>query len=93
LPPGRGAGRRIVKVGDEVNLEELDIVSSPRCASVSGVNVHANVSISAHDRMRLEDHQPDYTQAGTERVALNQDCARGSSMARRRRSGVAELRR
>jgi hypothetical protein len=51
---GPRAGRRIVKVGDAVDLEECDIAVSPRCASVSGVNLHANVCISAHDRMRLE---------------------------------------
>jgi hypothetical protein len=40
-----------------------------------------------------EDLQPDYNQVGPDRVALNQDCACYASMARRRRSGVAEIRR
>ena len=53
IATGPRAGRRVVRVGDNVDLEELD-VPAPRCASVSGVNVHANVCIPAHDRMRLE---------------------------------------
>jgi hypothetical protein len=54
IATGPRAGHRVTKVGDEINLEESDIASSPCCASVSGVNVHANVCIAAHDRMRLE---------------------------------------
>jgi hypothetical protein len=54
IATGPRAGHRIAKVGDEVDLEEWNVVSSPCCASVSDVNVHANVCIPAHDRMRLE---------------------------------------
>ena len=31
-----------------------DVLQSPRCATVNGFSVHANVSIPEHDRMRLE---------------------------------------
>jgi len=51
---GPKAGRSLTKIGDEIDLEEIGVISSPRCASVSGVNVHANVCIPSHDRMRLE---------------------------------------
>ena len=51
---GPKAGRPLTKIGDDVDLEEIGVISSPRCASVSGVNVHANVLIPAHDRIRLE---------------------------------------
>jgi hypothetical protein len=51
---GPKAGRSLTKVGDDIDLEEVGVISSPRCASISGVNVHANVLIPAHDRLRLE---------------------------------------
>ena len=30
------------------------VPGSPRCASVAGINVHANVCVAARDRERLE---------------------------------------
>jgi hypothetical protein len=51
---GRKAGRSLTKIGEDADLEELGFLSSPRCASVSGVNVHANVCIAARDRIGLE---------------------------------------
>jgi hypothetical protein len=51
---GPRSGRRIVKVGDVVELEDLAVPSGPRCATISGFSLHANVCIPAHDRMRLE---------------------------------------
>jgi hypothetical protein len=32
----------------------MDALASPRCASVSGFSLHANVATQAHDRQRLE---------------------------------------
>jgi Putative transposase len=90
---GPHAGNRVLTVGDQVDGDNLDPLQSSRCATVSGFSVHANVSIDARDRLRLEDLQPDYNQVGTDRMALNDDCACGASMARRKRSSVAELRR
>jgi hypothetical protein len=51
---GPHAGRRIVKVGDLVELEDSAVPSGPRCAAVSGFSLHADVCIPARDRMRLE---------------------------------------
>jgi len=51
---GPRAGRRVTKVGDGIDLEYLAVPASPRCASVSGFSVHANVCIPAHKRLRLE---------------------------------------
>jgi hypothetical protein len=51
---GPRAGRRLAKVGDQVDAEDLAGLSGPRCAVISGFSVHANVCIPAHDRMRLE---------------------------------------
>jgi hypothetical protein len=48
------AGCPLTKIGDDIDSEELSFISGPRCASVACVNVHANASIPAHDRMQLE---------------------------------------
>ena len=44
----------VFEVGDTVESEDLVVPSGPRCAAVSGFNLHANVCIPARDRMRLE---------------------------------------
>jgi len=51
---GRRAGRRVMKVGDEIDVENQTLASGSCCASVAGYSVHAGVRIPAHDRMRLE---------------------------------------
>jgi hypothetical protein len=51
---GPRAGRRIAKVGDVIDLEDIAVPSGPRCATIAGFSVHANVCVPAHDRMRLE---------------------------------------
>jgi hypothetical protein len=48
------AGHWITKVGDGIDLEDLADAAGPRCSSFSGFSVHANVSVAAHDRPRLE---------------------------------------
>lgn len=35
-------------------MEDLAVATGPRCATIAGFSVHANVCIPAHDRMRLE---------------------------------------
>ena len=49
--------------GDQIDPESMEALSNPRCASVDGFSVHANVAVSAGDRARLE--------------RLAQYCARG----------------
>src|SRR5437667_9653269 len=51
---GPHAGNRVLTLGDQVDGDSLDSLQSPRCATVSGFSVHANVSIDARDRLRLE---------------------------------------
>jgi hypothetical protein len=51
---GLRAGRRVTKVGDEIDVESQTLASGSCCASVAGYSVHAGVRIPAHDRMRLE---------------------------------------
>ena len=54
LATGPNAGRHVAVAGDRVDPEAIDSRSSPRCASVAGFSLHANVAISAQDRLRLE---------------------------------------
>jgi hypothetical protein len=41
-------------VGDLIDVEDLPALSGPRCASASGLSLHANVAVAARDRKRLE---------------------------------------
>jgi len=51
---GRRAGQRLQRIGDQIDLDTIDFGVTPRCASASGLNLHANVAIHANDRRRLE---------------------------------------
>jgi hypothetical protein len=51
---GRRAGQRVVTVGACIDPEALPALEGERCASVSGVSLHANVAVPARDRQRLE---------------------------------------
>ena len=53
IASGPHAGNRVLTLGDQVDGDSLDSLQSPRCATVSGFSVHANVSIDARDRLRL----------------------------------------
>ena len=50
---GPRTGRRL-KIGDKVNGENPAALPGSRCAAISGFSLHANVAVSAHDRMGLE---------------------------------------
>jgi hypothetical protein len=54
IASGPNAGSRVATLGDQIDGDSLDSLQSPRCATVSGFSVHANVSIAARDRLRLE---------------------------------------
>jgi len=54
IATGPRAGRRVERQGDLVDADVLPRLSGPRCASVAGVSLHANVEIPASDRARLE---------------------------------------
>ena len=51
---GPNAGRRTTRTGDQIDPESMDAVASPRCASVNGFSLHANVALNATDRARFE---------------------------------------
>ena len=55
IATGPNAGNRLATFGgDRIDGDSLEAMASPRCAAVSGFNLHANVSIGARDRDRLE---------------------------------------
>jgi hypothetical protein len=41
-------------LGDRIDAEQATVSEAPRCASVAGVSLHANVCVPARDRRRLE---------------------------------------
>ena len=49
-----GTINAVVTLGDQIDGDSLDSLKSARCATVSGFSVHANVTIGALDRTRLE---------------------------------------
>ena len=51
---GPNAGQRVTRTGDQIDPESLEALASLRCASVAGFSLHANVSVPARDRDRLE---------------------------------------
>jgi hypothetical protein len=51
---GRRAGQRVLRVGDCIDPEDIPALEGERCASASGVSLHANVAVPKRDRQRLE---------------------------------------
>jgi hypothetical protein len=51
---GPRAGERVLRLGDRIDIEEMEVITGPRCASVQGFSVHADVCVPARDRRRLE---------------------------------------
>jgi hypothetical protein len=54
IASGPRAGRRVLRVGDRIDPEDLPTLEGERCASARGVSLHANVAVPARDRERLE---------------------------------------
>jgi hypothetical protein len=51
---GPRAGKRIVRIGDEIDCEDAATKSGHCCASIEGFSVHGGVCSPARDRIRLE---------------------------------------
>jgi hypothetical protein len=51
---GERAGLGVLRIGDLVDPEEAAFVTGARCTIIDGVSLHANVSVPARDRRRLE---------------------------------------
>jgi hypothetical protein len=54
IATGPRAGRRVMRLGDRIDVEDVESVPGKRCARVQGFSLHADVAIGAHDRKRLE---------------------------------------
>jgi hypothetical protein len=90
---GPRAGRRVTKVGDAIDLEGLAVATGPRCATISGFSVHANVCIPTHDRMRLERlcRYAGRPPVATERLSLLPDGRLLYHLKRRWRDGTSHV--
>ncbi|MCX4240579.1 transposase, partial [Paraliomyxa miuraensis] len=51
---GPRAGRAVERAGDRVAVDDAEQLTSRRCARVQGFSLHADVSVPARDRKRLE---------------------------------------
>ncbi len=47
------AGRRVTRIGDQIDPESVDWTLAPQCATINGFSLHANVVVHAEDRLRL----------------------------------------
>jgi len=93
IAAGPRAGQDLVRLGDRIDADDLEEITGPRCASVRGFSLHADVCVPARDRNRLERLQPDYDMFGPHTVAFQRDGhTRSASVARRGSGGVAEPR-
>ncbi len=54
IATGRRADQRVLRVGDCIEPDDLPALEGERCASSSGVSLHANIGVPARDRRRLE---------------------------------------
>jgi hypothetical protein len=54
IATGPRAGQPVMRLGDRIELEDVDFVPGKHCASVQGFSLHAGVVVDAHDRKRLE---------------------------------------
>lgn len=54
IATGRRAGQPVIRVGDCIDPDVVPELDGERCASASGVSLHANVAGPARDRRRLE---------------------------------------
>lgn len=54
IADGPRAGHRVMTLGEPIDVETPAVTAGPRCASVSGFSVHANVCVPARARRQLE---------------------------------------
>jgi ribosomal protein S27E len=54
IASGPHAGQRLLRPGDRIDAEGIEAINGPRCASVQGFSLHADVCVPARDRRRLE---------------------------------------
>ncbi|MCP4039502.1 MAG: transposase, partial [bacterium] len=54
IATGVRAGRPVMRLGDRIEIEDVESRVGEQCASVQGFSLHAGVAIGARDRKRLE---------------------------------------
>jgi len=54
IATGHRAGQRVLRLGDRIDADDLEVLEGERCARAGGVSLHANVAVPARDRRRLE---------------------------------------
>ena len=54
IASGPHAGQRLLRLGDRIDADRVKAISGPRCASIQGFSLHADVCVPARDRRRLE---------------------------------------
>jgi len=54
IAAGPRVGQRLLRLGDRIDAEEVEAITGPRCASVQGFSLHADVCVPARDRLRLQ---------------------------------------
>jgi hypothetical protein len=54
IATGPRAGQRLLRLGDRIDIEDVEAITGPRCASVQGFSLHGDVCVPARDRRRLE---------------------------------------
>ena len=54
IASGPHAGQRLLRLGDRIDVDRVEAISGPRCASLQGFSLHADVCVPARDRRRLE---------------------------------------
>jgi hypothetical protein len=93
IATGPHTGQRLLRLGDRVDVDEVQAMAGTLCASVQGFSLHGDVCVPARDRRRLERLQPDYDMFGSRTVAFQRDdLPRRAPVARRGGGGVAEPR-
>jgi hypothetical protein len=46
---GPRAGQHLLRLGDRIDVEDAEAITGPRCASVQGFRLHADVCVPARD--------------------------------------------
>jgi putative transposase len=54
IATGPRDGQRVLRFGDPVEVEDYEVLSSPRCVTVGGLSLHAELGVPARDRRRLQ---------------------------------------
>ncbi len=54
IATGSRAGKPVMRLGDRIEVEDVESRGGEQCASVQGFSLHAGVVIGRQDRKRIE---------------------------------------